>query len=233
MCTVPLGAGRPGGGVAGLGAWPAGGGGRGRSRQAWSRCWLVPAQVEEEPGWRHLQEERKEGAGRAGGEASPLRALGLARGKPSGRGRGSRVLPLAHTLTNSPCGHRPGSAGLSLVSVTEPGPWRRCHGSSAPKWTLGLSVVLSPCVDSQDSRAPSHGTTALSTGRPGASAEPAQVPATAAREGQGVTGTEVEWTCHTLDDKRGPLNGQGCGHGAGGLGSGRAPSWGAEARGGV
>lgn len=205
--------GRPGG-VAGLGAWPAGGGGRrGRSRQAWSRCWLVPAQVEEEPGWRHLQEERKEGAGRAGGEASPLRALGLARGKPSGRGRGSHVLPLAHTLTNSPCGHRPGSAGLSLVSVTEPGPWRRCHGSSAPKWTLGLSVVLSPCVDSQDPRTLSHGTTALSTGRPGASAEPAQVPATAAREGQGVTGTEVEWTCHTLDDKRGPLDGWGAGTG--------------------
>lgn len=52
---------------------------RGRGRGGVSP---VPLQVEEEPGRSHLPEEHKEGAGSAGGEACPLGALGLARGKP-------------------------------------------------------------------------------------------------------------------------------------------------------
>lgn len=41
----------------------------------------VPLQLEAEPGWSHLPEKSKENAGSVGGEASPVRALGLARGK--------------------------------------------------------------------------------------------------------------------------------------------------------
>lgn len=61
-------------------AWQRAAGGPGHQ----CRCEWPPLQVEEEPGRGHLQEEHKEDAGGAGGEAAPLRALGFARGKMGG-----------------------------------------------------------------------------------------------------------------------------------------------------
>lgn len=75
------------------------------------RCEPVPLQVEKEPGRSHLPEKHKESAGSAGGEARPLRALGLARGKPP-----DCLLPLA--IHPSPVHPRPGSSHLQPLPET-------------------------------------------------------------------------------------------------------------------
>lgn len=88
----------------------------------------VPMQVEEEPGWSHLQEEHKESARSAAGEAAPLRTLGLARGKPPSRLSVLSVLHPVHPLTKRTpvtCDYSLDSSGLCpWLLMTEPRTWQ-------------------------------------------------------------------------------------------------------------